>query len=117
MICGDTILPPTYGRGCMVAIISISMVSILRNDSLLLLLSLFFSFLFLFAGIYGTKEVGTLSTVPGARYFTSLWADLSGAIWLFGGDGASNVTGRSELEKCFFFFSSSLTGGNHSLFQ
>jgi N-acetylneuraminic acid mutarotase len=36
-------------------------------------------------GVYGTKGVAADGNVPGARFLTVSWTDLSGNLWLFGG--------------------------------
>jgi hypothetical protein len=38
-------------------------------------------------GTYGTQGVGSTSNVPGTRGEATLWCDLSGNLWLFGGVG------------------------------
>jgi len=38
-------------------------------------------------GIYGTEGIGATSNAPGARRAAAMWADLSGNLWLFGGNG------------------------------
>jgi len=38
-------------------------------------------------GVYGTEGVAAASNVPGSRYQTSSWIDISGNLWLFGGEG------------------------------
>jgi len=37
--------------------------------------------------IYGTKGVAAAGNVPGWRWFSAAWADSSGNIWIFGGEG------------------------------
>ena len=44
-------------------------------------------------GVYGQQGVAVPSNVPGARLFASSWADASGNLWLFGGEGYDS-TGR-----------------------
>lgn len=39
------------------------------------------------SGIYGTKGVAAASNFPGGRSFAATWADLSGNVWIFGGEG------------------------------
>jgi N-acetylneuraminic acid mutarotase len=41
------------------------------------------------ASVYGTVGVPSASNVPGARSGAMSWADSSGTLWLFGGDGSS----------------------------
>jgi len=39
------------------------------------------------AGTYGTLGTGSTSNIPGARSGSISWTDVSGNLWLFGGDG------------------------------
>lgn len=41
------------------------------------------------AGVYGTLGVAAAGNVPGARFSSVPWIDVSGTIWLFGGNGSS----------------------------
>ena len=43
-------------------------------------------------GIYGTEGVAAASNMPGARGGAARWADASGNLWLFGGEGVDPVT-------------------------
>jgi N-acetylneuraminic acid mutarotase len=47
-------------------------------------------------GVYGTRGLAAPGNVPGARQFSTSWADSSGSLWLFGGDGydARNIAGN-----------------------
>ncbi|MFZ2022380.1 MAG: hypothetical protein WBP71_17415 [Terracidiphilus sp.] len=47
-------------------------------------------------GAYGTKGVADPSNVPGARWWSSAWADQAGNLWLFGGAGVDS-TGKLGL--------------------
>ena len=38
-------------------------------------------------GVYGTKGTPAEGNIPGSRYFATSWTDLSGNLWLFGGNG------------------------------
>ena len=38
-------------------------------------------------GVYGTVGVAAAANVPGARWSAASWTDLSGNLWLFGGQG------------------------------
>ncbi len=42
-------------------------------------------------GVYGTKGVADATNVPGARSGASGWADSSGNLWLFGGEGVDSM--------------------------
>jgi len=39
------------------------------------------------AGVYGTRGMPSTANKPGARYVSSTWTDVTGALWLFGGYG------------------------------
>lgn len=45
-------------------------------------------------GVYGTQGTAAASDVPGARSAASAWADSSGNLWLFGGNGY-DATGKT----------------------
>lgn len=51
-------------------------------------------------GLYGTQGVSSPTTMPGARFASAYWKDLSGNFWLFGGNGFSSVAG-GELNDLF----------------
>ncbi len=38
-------------------------------------------------GIYGSKGVSSINNNPGSRFSSMTWSDLSGNLWLFGGQG------------------------------
>jgi len=42
------------------------------------------------SGVYGIKGTAATANTPGARYGVVSWADSSGNLWLFGGNGYSN---------------------------
>ncbi|MCC2626263.1 MAG: hypothetical protein K0R14_2136 [Burkholderiales bacterium] len=42
-------------------------------------------------GVYGNKGEATSTTVPGARYISASWTDASNNLWLFGGEGYSDL--------------------------
>jgi hypothetical protein len=46
-------------------------------------------------GIYGTYQVADVNNIPGTRYGSMSWMDLSGNFWLFGGYGRGK-TGMSS---------------------
>jgi len=53
-------------------------------------------------GIYGTQGTASPSNVPGARFYAASWADASGNLWLFGGDGydsTGNIGVLNDLWK------------------
>jgi len=39
------------------------------------------------SGVYGTKGTAATANVPGGRIYPSTWADATGNIWVFGGEG------------------------------
>ena len=41
-------------------------------------------------GIYGTKGIGSISNIPGARSGSISWIDSNNNLWLFGGAGYSS---------------------------
>ena len=47
-------------------------------------------------GVYGTQGVAAATNVPGARWSSAAWADASGNLWLFGGQGFDS-TGNGSL--------------------
>jgi hypothetical protein len=47
-------------------------------------------------GVYGTKGVPAAGNVPGARFFAVSWTDLSGNLWLFGGEGYDSVGNSAD---------------------
>ena len=42
-------------------------------------------------GVYGTQGVAAPSSIPGGRYWSTSWIDLSGDFWIFGGDNSSGI--------------------------
>lgn len=54
-------------------------------------------------GVYGTQGVASSSNKPGARQASVTWIDLSGNLWLFGGEGydasSPNTGGLNDLWK------------------
>ena len=45
-------------------------------------------------GVYGTKGTAAAGNIPGGRWGSATWTDLSGNLWLFGGEGQdSNSAG------------------------
>ncbi|HEY2532524.1 MAG TPA: kelch repeat-containing protein [Xanthobacteraceae bacterium] len=49
------------------------------------------------SGVYGTQGVASISNVPGARSSAVSWRDLSGNLWLFGGNGYDSSGVNSDL--------------------
>jgi N-acetylneuraminic acid mutarotase len=47
-------------------------------------------------GVYGAQGVAAATNVPGARWSSAAWADASGSLWLFGGQGYDS-TGNGSL--------------------
>src|SRR5467141_174353 len=47
-------------------------------------------------GVYGTQGVAAATNVPGARWSSAAWTDLSGNFWIFGGEGYDS-TGNGSL--------------------
>jgi hypothetical protein len=47
-------------------------------------------------GVYGVQGVGAPTNVPGARWSSAAWTDLSGNFWIFGGQGYDS-TGNGSL--------------------
>jgi hypothetical protein len=55
-------------------------------------------------GTYGTEGVAAPSNVPGTRGGSSLWIDVAGRVWLFGGNGnATSTAGRGTLNDLWEF--------------
>jgi hypothetical protein len=50
-------------------------------------------------GVYGSRGVGTTSTISGGRSYAAYWVDASGNFWVFGGNGYA-----SSSFGIFFFF-------------
>jgi hypothetical protein len=42
-------------------------------------------------GVYGVQGVAASTNVPGARWSSGAWTDLSGNFWIFGGEGYDSV--------------------------
>jgi N-acetylneuraminic acid mutarotase len=71
-------------------------------------------------GVYGTLGVANASNMPGTRDSASTWADSSGNLWLFGGEGY-DVTGHFGLLNDLWEYSPSTgmwtwMGGSNTLF-
>jgi Galactose oxidase, central domain len=52
--------------------------------------------------VYGTQGVAAASNVPGAAWSPAAWIDLSGNLWLFGGQGFDS-TGNGSLSDIWEF--------------
>ena len=48
-------------------------------------------------GVYGTKGIASPSNMPGARHNAACWADNSGNLWLYGGNGYGESGGGGYL--------------------
>jgi hypothetical protein len=48
-------------------------------------------------GVYGTAGTAAANNVPGARRQSASWTDPAGNFWLFGGNGAGNVSLLNDL--------------------
>ncbi|HEX3948246.1 MAG TPA: kelch repeat-containing protein [Steroidobacteraceae bacterium] len=55
------------------------------------------------AGIYGTQGIASASNVPGARLAAISWTDLSGNLWLFGGNGDDSSGTSGNLNDLWKF--------------
>lgn len=56
------------------------------------------------ASVYGTQGTANSSNTPGARTsMPAIWADTSGYIWLFGGEGIDNIYNQTYLEDLWKF--------------
>ena len=42
-------------------------------------------------GVYGTQGIASASNIPGGRYASVSWLDISGNLWLFGGQGINEA--------------------------
>jgi N-acetylneuraminic acid mutarotase len=49
------------------------------------------------AGAYGTQELAAAGNLPGARFYAVSWADRSGNLWLFGGQGNDSTDSTGGL--------------------
>jgi hypothetical protein len=55
-------------------------------------------------GIYGTQGVAAATNMPGGRQEAAAWADLSGNLWLFGGEGLdANGTANGILNDLWMY--------------
>jgi hypothetical protein len=48
-------------------------------------------------GAYGTLGLGSAINAPGARYAAVSWTDISGHLWLFGGNGYDSAGTNAAL--------------------
>lgn len=48
-------------------------------------------------GVYGTLGVASASNIPGGRWAAAYWADSSGNVWLFGGQGYDSLGNEGLL--------------------
>ena len=63
------------------------------------------------AGVYGTEGVPSTTNIPGARYLAVSWTDKSGNLWLFSGDGYTDLWEFSPIAKTWTWVSGSNTSG------
>jgi N-acetylneuraminic acid mutarotase len=54
-------------------------------------------------GVYGSLGVASAANVPGSRNGGGGWTDLSGNLWLFGGNGEDSVGGTGQLDDLWKF--------------
>lgn len=54
-------------------------------------------------GVYGTKGVSNATNMPGARYWAQMWADNSGNLWMFGGNGYASTSFQGLLSDLWKF--------------
>ncbi len=54
-------------------------------------------------GVYGTQGTAAASNIPGARWFGATWADSSGNVWVFGGDGYDSTGKPGYLNDLWKF--------------
>jgi N-acetylneuraminic acid mutarotase len=59
------------------------------------------------SGVYGTLATAAAGNVPGARYAASTWADSSGNLWLFGGNGYDSSGAAGKLNDLWQYSPSS----------
>jgi N-acetylneuraminic acid mutarotase len=52
---------------------------------------------------YGTQGTSSATNVPGGRYSSVCWADASGNVWLFGGDGYDSTGNFGDLNDFWKF--------------
>jgi len=53
-------------------------------------------------GVYGVQGVAASTNVPGARWSSGAWTDLSGNFWIFGGEGYDSV-GNGSLSDVWHY--------------
>jgi hypothetical protein len=70
-------------------------------------------------GTYGTLGVPAMDTFPGARYEAASWTDLSGNLWLFGGNGYDSTGTNGSLNDLWKYSAGEWTwmGGSNVAFQ
>jgi N-acetylneuraminic acid mutarotase len=62
------------------------------------------------AGVHGTLDQPAATNMPGARQSAVVWADTSGNVWLFGGDGDDSTGGAGVLNDLWWLQASSIHG-------
>ncbi|MBN1698149.1 MAG: hypothetical protein JW881_11595 [Spirochaetales bacterium] len=55
------------------------------------------------SGVYGTKGVASAANIPGARYGSISWIDVSDNLWLFGGYGYDSAGSNGHLNDLWRF--------------
>lgn len=68
-------------------------------------------------GTYGTQGVASTTNAPGSRAFANTWADNSGNLWLFGGQGHATTVSLGHMNDLWKYTPSSnewvwLSGAN-----
>jgi N-acetylneuraminic acid mutarotase len=58
------------------------------------------------SGMYGTQSVAAANNQPGARQAASSWIDLSGTLWLFGGNGYDSQGNVGDLNDLWQYSAS-----------
>jgi uncharacterized repeat protein (TIGR01451 family) len=61
------------------------------------------------ASNYGTKGLAGPANMPGARQFSTGWADAAGNFWLFGGNGVDSTGASGELNDLWKYSSGQWT--------
>jgi N-acetylneuraminic acid mutarotase len=54
-------------------------------------------------GVYGTLGTPGAANIPGSRWGSAVWTDLSGNFWLFGGNGYDSTGANGELNDLWEF--------------
>lgn len=54
-------------------------------------------------GIYGSLGTASAANVPGARYYSTSWTDLSGNLWLFGGVAVDSAGAFNDINDLWSY--------------